>query len=320
MVGLYIFLIAFFALTVFTFISAYFIFAKISIRRKPRKDEVSAIFSQNKIEIAGESAMRQNLDWVQKGNHKKICITSEDGLRLCATLIDAPKDESPKGVIIAFHGYRSFGARDFCFQLPMLHKAGYHIMLIDQRAHGDSEGKYICYGVKEHKDALLWREKAREIYGNEIPMALFGLSMGGATVLMASGEIDHADAQIKCVVADCPFYDSYTIIKHVLWKYYKVYPTPIIYFINFWSRFLADFNMRSPTCADKAKKSNLPTLILHGKEDVFVPTECSIRLANELGDRARLVLFENAKHAESIYYGKELYESEVLGFLAKYMQ
>ena len=318
--GFYIFLIVFFAFLILTFMAAYFIFARIAIRRKPRKDEVSAIFSQNKIDIAGEDVMRKNLDWVLKGDHERVCITSEDGLRLCARLISAPKDMTPKGVIIAFHGYRSFGARDFCFQIPMLHKAGYHIMLIDQRTHGESEGKYICYGVKEHKDALLWLKKAREIYGENIPMALFGLSMGGATVLMASGEIDNDDAQIKCIIADCPFYDSYNIIKHVLWKFHKLYPVPMIYFINFWSRFLADFNMRSPSCAEKAKDSNLPILILHGKEDVFVPTECSTKLAEELGERARLVLFDNAKHAESIYYGKELYETEVLGFLEKYMQ
>lgn len=318
--GIYIFLIILLALIIMTFVAAFLIFKKISIRKKPRKDEVSAIFSQNKIDIAGEDVMRKNLDWVLKGDHQGVCITSEDGLKLHATLINAPADVTPKGVIIAFHGYRSFGARDFCFQLPMLHNAGYHIMLIDQRSHGKSEGKYICYGVKEHRDALLWREKAREIYGSDIPMALFGLSMGGATVLMASGEIKHSDTQMKCVVADCPFYDSYGIIKHVLWKYYKVYPTPIIYFINFWSRFLADFNMRSPSCAEKAKSSNLPTLILHGKEDKFVPTECSVKLAEELGDRVKLVLFDDAKHAECIYYGKERYEKEVLGFLAKYMQ
>ena len=317
--GFHIFLIIFFSLLLMTFIASLLIFRKISRRKKPRKDEVSAIFSANKIEIAGEAAMRKNLDFVLKGNHDSVCITSEDGLRLHATLINAPEGATPKGVIIAVHGYRSFGARDFCFQIPMLHNAGYHIMLIDQRSHGQSEGKYICYGVKEHKDVLLWREKAREIYGNDIPMALLGLSMGGATVLMANGGIKQSDMQIKCIVADCPFYDSYGIIKHVLWKYYHIYPTPIIFFINFWSRLIADFNMNSPTCVDKAKDSNLPILILHGKEDKFVPTECSVRLARELGDRVRLVLFDNAKHAESIYYGKELYEAEVLGFLEKYM-
>ena len=193
-------------------------------------------------------------------------------------------------------------------------------MLVDQRSHSQSEGKYICYGTKECDDAILWRKKASEIFGNDMPIALFGLSMGGATVLMASGLLDKDDKQVKCVIADCPFYDAYGIIRHVLWKYYKIYPYPIIYFVNFWTRFLADFNMRAPSCADRAKNAKLPFLIFHGKEDKFVPTECSVKLANELGDKAKLVLFDEAQHAEAIYYNKELYKKELLDFLAKHMR
>ena len=77
--------------------------------------------------------------------------------------------------------------------------------------------------------------------------------------------------------------------------------------------------MDAPSCAEKAKRSSLPFLLFHGKEDKFVPTSCSIRLAEEIGDNAKLVLVDKAKHAESIYYNKELYVRELLEFLAKYM-
>ena len=263
--------------------------------------------------------MKLALEWAENKKSGSVCIKSHDGLRLHCSLINAPDSVEPKGVVIVFHGYRSFGMRDFCLQLPILHEAGYHIMLVDQRSHAQSEGKYICYGTKECNDALLWRKKATEIYGETLPIALFGLSMGGATVLMASGLIEKDDPQVRCVIADCPFYDTYGIIKHVLWNYNKIYPQPIIHFVNFWSRFLADFNMHAPSCAERAKASHLPILILHGKEDKFVPTECSIRLAKELGEQAKLVLFDKARHAEAIYYDRELYKKELLAFLEKYM-
>lgn len=318
--GFYIFLIIFFSLLVFAFILAYIIFSKVSIRKKPKGPNIHSIFSQNKIDIVGEENLKNLLEWSSKNTTDDIYITSEDGLKLHCSLIRANEENEANGVIIVFHGFRSFGSRDFCQQLPILHEAGYHIMLVDQRSHGKSEGKYICYGTKECGDAILWRKKATEIFGYDIPIALFGLSMGGATVLMTSGLLDKDDPQVKCIVADCPFYSPYEIIKHVLWRYYKIYPYPIIYFANFWTRFLADFNMRSPSCADYAKNSELPFLIFHGKEDKFVPTECSVRLAEELGDKAKLVLFDEAQHAEAIYYDKELYKNELLGFLAKYMQ
>lgn len=314
----YIFFAILFAFLIITFAFAYMIFYRVSVRKKPRDPDIHSLFSQNKIEVVGEENMKKALEWVEKSITDSVCIQNDDGLRLHCSLINAKEDV--KGVVIVFHGYRSFGARDFCHQLPMLHEAGYHIMLVDQRSHGQSEGKYIYYGTKEHEDALLWRKKASEIYGNELPIALFGLSMGAATVLMASGEIKKDDTQVKCVIADCPFYDTYGIIKHVLWKYNKIYPQPIIHFVKFWARFLADFNMNAPSCAEQAKKSSLPFLIFHGKEDKFVPTECSVRLANELGNQARLVLFDEARHAEAVYYGKELYKKELTEFLAKYMK
>lgn len=315
--GIYLWLTILFAFLVITFAFAYMIFYRVSVRKKPRQPNVRSLFSQNKIDIIGEENIKNTLKWIENSISEDVYIMSDDGLKLHASLINA---ENAKGVIIIFHGYRSFGARDFCQQLPILHDAGYHIMLIDQRSHGKSEGKYIYYGTKEYKDALLWRKKASIIYGNDIPIALFGLSMGGATVLMASGEIEKDDTQVKCIIADCPFYSAYEIITHVLWKYFKIYPQPIIHFVKFWCRFLADFNMNSPSCAEQAKKSSLPFLLFHGKEDKFVPTECSVKLANELSDKAKLVLIEKAEHAEAIYYDRELYKKELLEFLEKHLK
>ena len=300
-----------------TFLFAYIIFHRVSVRGKPRKNDIHSLFSQNKLDLVGEERIKETLEWIENSISDHSCIESEDGLKLHASLINT---ENAKGVIIIFHGYRSFWARDFCLQLPLIHEAGYNIMLVDQRSHGKSEGKYIYYGTKECNDALLWRKKASEIYGNEMPIALVGLSMGGATVLMASGEVEKEDTQVKCVIADCPFYSAYEIITHVLWKYFKIYPNPIIHVVKFWCRFLADFNIDAPSCAEQAKKSHLPFLIFHGKKDEFVPTNCSIRLAEEIGDNARLILFDDAAHAEAIYYNEELYKKELIEFLSKYMK
>ncbi len=319
MVELYIVLAVIFTLLIISFAFAYMIFYRVSVRKKPRKPDIKSLFSQNKIDIIGEENMNLSFEWIEKHITGNVCIESIDKLKLHCSLIEVEENTDAKGVIIVFHGYRSFGARDFCQQLPILHEAGYNIMLVDQRSHGKSEGKYICYGTKECNDAVLWRKKASELYGNEMPIALFGLSMGGATVLMASGLLEKDDPQVKCIIADCPFYDAYGIIKHVLWKYNKIYPQPIIHFVNFWTRFLADFNMHAPSCVDMASKSALPILMFHGKKDKFVPTSCSVKIANELGDRVKLVLIDEAQHAESIYYEKELYKKELITFLANHM-
>jgi alpha-beta hydrolase superfamily lysophospholipase len=73
--------------------------------------------------------------------------------------------------------------------------------------------------------------------------------------------------------------------------------------------------MHSPTAAERAKESHLPILIFHGKEDKFVPTQCSINIANAVGDRAKLILIDDAAHAECVYYATDLYKKELIEFL-----
>ena len=50
--------------------------------------------------------------------------------------------------------------------------------MIDQRAHGLSEGKTITFGIKERLDCLCWVEYLVERFGKETQILLTGISMG----------------------------------------------------------------------------------------------------------------------------------------------
>jgi fermentation-respiration switch protein FrsA (DUF1100 family) len=51
-----------------------------------------------------------------------------------------------------------------------------------------------------------------------------------------------------------------------------------------------------------------------------VPPHHSKEVVRRSPDRARLVLFEGAKHAESIYYDEKRYTDELLAFLEQHMK
>ena len=53
-------------------------------------------------------------------------------------------------------------------------------------------------------------------FGKDKSIFLFGISMGGGTVLMASGQ--RLPRNVKGIVADCPFNSPKDIIKHVCRK------------------------------------------------------------------------------------------------------
>ncbi len=310
-----------FFVAILLFVVGYVVFRRICVRRLDRSDRFDGLFSERRLAMAGEQRLRRDYEWFDTHRTRDICALSNDGLRLFATVVEAPNNLSPKGVVILFHGYRSNARRDFCIQMRILHEAGYHLIVADQRSHSRSEGKYVCYGVKERYDVIAWREKAAELFGKETPIAFMGLSMGGATVMMASELVSKEDTAVKCVVADCPFSSPQRIILHVMKNYNKMPLASLFFaFAGFWTRTLAGFTLSAPSAAELYERSHLPALLIHGDGDDYVPILHSHEILDLSKGNARLVTVSGATHADAIYYDEEKYTSELLAFLDGNMQ
>ena len=173
MLWLYILVSVLFVLAILLFLSGYVVFLKIAPRKDKRGEGFEEQFSEYRLEMATEERLHSDFDWFEEHRTRDICVTSRDGLRLMATVLEA---KEARGVILLFHGYKSNARRDFCMHMKILHDAGYHLIVADQRSHSRSEGKYICFGTRESEDVTVWREKAAELYGKDMPVALMGLS------------------------------------------------------------------------------------------------------------------------------------------------
>ena len=307
-VGIFLFL------SIFYFLSGYVVFRRICVRRTDRSDAFDRLFSKERLSILGEERLHKDYEWFESHRSREICTTSHDGLKLFATLIKAPENGQARGTVILFHGYRSTARRDFCLQMRTLHKAGYHVIAVDQRSHRRSEGKYICYGIKERHDVVCWCNEAIKLFGKDMPIAIMGLSMGGATVLMAS-DVVNAD-HVKCIIADCPFSSAYDIVSHVMKNHNRLpFSKFLLSAAGFWIRTLADFTLSAPSAAQIAATSKLPILIFHGESDDYVPIIHSKEIRAMDSNRIKLVSIANAKHAEAVYNDEEKYNSEMLAFL-----
>ena len=84
------------------------------------------------------------------------------------------------------------------------HKLGYDCLIVDHRAHGNSEGKYIGFGILDRFDCKSWINYVDTRFNSIKKIVLYGVSMGGSIVLMTSGFTD-LSASVKAVVADCAF-------------------------------------------------------------------------------------------------------------------
>lgn len=311
---------SFFLVVLFLF-AGLLIFRKICVRKHERPNTFEDLFSEHRILLAGEQRLREDYEWFDNNRTREVCTVSYDGLRLFATVIEAPKDQVPKGVVMLFHGYRSNARRDFCMQMKILHDNGYHLLVVDQRAHSRSGGKYICYGIKERYDVVSWRKKVAELFGKEMPVAIMGLSMGGATVLMSSELFEEEDEAVRCIIADCPFSSAQEAISHVIKEYNKVpLASLLLKAAGFWSRTLAGFTLSAPSASEIFSRSHLPALIFHGEDDDYVPIQQSKDVQSLSKDRTTLVCIPGAKHADSIYCDEERYVTALLSFLDDHME
>ena len=226
--------------------------------------------------------------------YEEITITSRDGLKLYGQFYRAEKDEGR--YLLCMHGYHSSPA-DFMCAVGFFLKQGYHVLLVHQRAHGNSEGKWITFGVKERYDCLDWCQYLIDTHGEQIRIVLDGLSMGATTVLMASA-LD-LPKNVVGVMADCGFTSPWDIVCHVAKTSMHLPKFPLLYLMRPFVRLTAGFDLRETSTVEAVKKTSLPLLFIHGLADDFVPHEMSLRAYNAASGDKRLVSVEGAGHGLS---------------------
>lgn len=241
------------------FLITYVIFKKAFGRDKNIATETNPIYEQYR------EFMKQGAEWFLALKPEKVTITSKDGLKLSGLFYET---ENARGTVIFMHGYHGNPTHDFGPVLPHFKAEGYSLLLPDQRAHGESEGKYLTFGVKESEDCLLWAKYVAKRFPKR-SISLHGISMGGATVAMASC-LEDLPEEVKLIANDCGFTSPDEIISSVR-KSMKLPKFPFQYFVRFLAKTLAKFSLKEKNSSDCYAKSKLPALFIHGEEDNFVP-------------------------------------------------
>ncbi len=203
--------------------------------------------------------------WARAQNPKKVMIRSVDHLRLAGRIIEA---ENPRGVIILMHGYRSCGVHDFSCAIKYYHDLGFTLIMPDHRAHGDSDGRYITFGIKEKEDCRLWAELAARKYKG-LPIILDGMSMGASTVMLAAG--GKLPDAVCGIIADCGYSSPLDIYKHVLKTKMNIPPALVLPLAKKIAEHRAGVDFSEGDVGRALVRNTRPLLIIHGEADDFVP-------------------------------------------------
>lgn len=248
--------------------------------------------------------------WFFEQSYTTLTTTSHDGLTLSGYYLSA----GSKNTLILMHGYRATAIYEFAPLVRFYYEQGYNLLLPDQRAHGQSEGKYLSFGIKERYDVLSWIELLNQADAPD-NIFLLGMSMGGASVCMAS--LLKLPENVRGIVADCPFGDPGDQFAYSMSRLTRVPPRPIMYFCSIWTRLLAGWHFDEVRKEDFGD-AHLPLLLLHGTDDPTVPHSLSTAMFENYGGKKSLELFEGCGHIYANIQQPKRYKALVSEFLEKY--
>ncbi len=245
---------------------------------------------------------------------REATIQAADGLVLWAAVV--PGQPGCRRWAICVHGYHdtfeSMGAIARWY-----HDRGWNVLLPDQRGHGKSEGDYVGWGYDERLDLVGWinyvirRDPAAEL-------VLHGVSMGAASVLMATGgAMPH---QVKAAVSDCSYTSIEAEMRYLLsqWEDRPSIPLPVgVLFAALRQTTLrrTGYDLRDAAPIQAVVRSKTPTLFIHGVEDDFVPASMMGKLYQTARCRKSFLWMPGAGHAAAVGTDWEMYWTAVSTFL-----
>ncbi|MGN1043839.1 MAG: alpha/beta hydrolase [Acutalibacteraceae bacterium] len=301
-----------FALFVLSSIAAYYLFLIIIFSSSDK----SFIFAapHNKEKNASEKSKNQDTKYKKffLENSTEKYIKSKDKLKLHSYIL---KNKIPsQNWVIMCHGYNGNGLRQVKLS-KQFYKMGFNILIPDARGHGKSQGKYIGMGWLERKDILEWIKLILKFHP-DAKIVLYGVSMGGATVMMTSGEA--LPKNVKCIIEDCGYTSVWDEFKYQFNTFFKVSCFPILHMTSFLTKITNHYSFPEASSINQIKKCKIPILFIHGSKDTFVPTY----MVNELYESAscpkEILVIKGACHAESFFVNPKQYKRTVKNFLIKY--
>ena len=259
-------------------------------------------------EDADHSMMfQEGLDWGKANVQlcREVCIIN-DGLKLYGEYYDFGNDKC----VIILPGRAESLLYSYYYAQPY-QDMGYNVLVIDQRAHGKSEGIYSCVGIKETDDVRCWMRYIQNAFGIS-SFVIHGICIGSFCAIKLATE---GLPFLKSIILEGPF----TSFRSVLVQRTKAAGKPPFPFVDeliilFKKR--AGVNVRREKPIRYIRTVKTPVLFLCGRQDYSsLPENCEklYKLCGSL--RKQIVWFDKGAHSHLRFSNKEAYDKAVEEFL-----
>lgn len=280
---------------------------EVTLEVKEYDEELQQIILDNE-----KKQEKLNKSFESRVKEQAVHITSEDGLKLNAAYFE--QSSSHKWAIV-IHGYNCDHSNMERYS-QHYYDAGYQVLAPDLRACGESEGTYYGMGWLDRKDILGWMDWIIK-KDPDAEIVVHGNSMGGATVMMVSGE--KTPDNVKVFVEDCGYSCVWDIFASEMQLRFGLPEFPIMHVSSLVSSVKVGYDFSEASAVEQVKKCKKPMLFIHGSEDDFVPFSMLEEVYEaKPGNNKKKLVVEGAKHNRSSYVLGEAYWNEVFSFIDTY--
>ena len=263
-----------------------------------------------------EAYAREAKAWFA-ANKVQVERTGEDGTPLSgwkfeqSDTVGGPSHE----YAVVLHGYTGQPS-DMAKYAYHFYQRGMNVLTPAARAHEKSGGDYIGMGWPERRDVVGW---IKDIVAAD-PQArilVFGVSMGGATAMMVSGEEDLPE-NVSCIIEECGHSSVWDEFAMQLDNVFRLPSFPLLDAANVVANIRAGYDFHQASAVEQLKHAKVPMLFIHGDKDTFVPYEMLDTVYGACASpiKEKLVV-KGAPHGGSCSTDPELYWSTVDTFLDK---
>lgn len=270
-------------------------------------DGIERIIAEN-----GKKDWELNGVFLEEHPETAVSIEGASGLKLNGGYFE---NEGSHKWAITIHGYRSRHEHMATF-IRNYYENGFQVIAPDLEACGESEGEYIGMGWPDRLDILKWIDWIVE-QDPEAQIVVHGISMGGATTLMTSGE--PTPDNVVAFVEDCGYTSVYEIFASELNLRFHLPEFPLMQTANTISKIRAKYSFTEASSLEQVKKCEKPMLFIHGTSDDFIPYEMmGILYEAKPGDNKKMISVEGAGHGQATSAMGEEYWTEVFDFIGQY--
>ncbi|MEW5960354.1 MAG: alpha/beta fold hydrolase [Chloroflexota bacterium] len=237
-----------------------------------------------------------------------ISLTTGDGLQLAGWYSPGAQ---PQAVIVV-HGINA-NRMAVLPEASILAGAGYHLLLLDLRGHGRSQGDQLTYGYREALDVLAaidYLDRRPEVE----QIAALGTSFGGAAVARAAA----LDPRLQAVIIESS-YSSLPDAVDDAFDNLSFFPrqpfAPLL--IGLAERRVGVSIRQVDSARDLATLSPRAVMIIHGNDDTMFPPRHAQKMYDAAGEPKELWLIEGLGHGNPAIEHEAEFRARVLSFLER---